>query len=146
MNTFVNNLPVDLKSYIDEMGYDSSQAGLFLLGYLIGQIGVEQHNASPESKKKPILNKLNFLGMSLPKIQRLSSDIFEKLNQYRILSYNERVFAAMKAFLDRNRSNWVLTPQENVYYILSGYAYATWRAIVGNQQDGSTETGKGGSR
>ena len=146
MNEFVAELPMDIKDYIGEMSYDGPQAGLFLLGYLIGQIGVEQHNASPTSKKKPILNKLNFMGMPLPKVQRLSSDIFEKLDQYRVLPYNEGVFAAMKALLDRNRYSWELTPQENVYYILSGYAYATWKAMTGAPQNKSVKSNKGGSK
>ena len=145
MNEFVTGLPMDIKEYIGEMDYDGPQAGLFLLGYLIGQIGVEQHHASLGSKKKPILNKLNFMGMSLSKVQRLSSDIFEKLDQYRVLPYNEGIFAAMKGLLDRNRNTWELTPQENVYYILSGYAYATWKAMTGNPQDKSVESNKGGS-
>lgn len=145
MNEFVAGLPMDIKEYIGEMDYDGPQAGLFLLGYLIGQIGVEQHHASLGSKKKPILNKLNFMGMSLSKVQRLSSDIFEKLDQYRVLPYNEGIFAAMKGLLDRNRNTWELTPQENVYYILSGYAYATWKAMTGNPQDKSVESNKGGS-
>ena len=143
MNEFVAGLPMDIKDYMVEMDYDGPQAGLFLLGYLIGQIGVEQR--TPGGKKKPILNKINFMGMSLPRVQHLSSDICETLEQYKVLPYNEGAFAAMKALLDRNRDTWGLTPQENVYYILSGYAYATWKAMTGNPQNKSVKSNKGGS-
>lgn len=132
MKEVVDKLPKGLGDYIDEMGYTEPQTGLFLLGYLVGQVGKAQY--TPESGKKPILNKLNFLGMSLHKVQRLSNEIFEKLKQYRVLPYNEGVFSAMKLLLDKNRGKWNLTPQENVYYILSGYAYATWGAIGGKQE------------
>jgi len=144
MDEFLAELPADIKGYIGEMDYDEPQASLFLLGYLIGQIGVEQY--TPGGKKKPILNKLNFMGMSLPRVQRLSSDIFEKLDQYRVLPYNEGVFAAMKALLDRNLGSWELNHQENVYYILSGYAYATWKAMMGKVQEKAAESDdEGGS-
>ncbi len=142
MNDFVAELPKDIKDYISEMSYDGPQAGLFLLGYLVGQIGIEQHTSG--GKKKPILNKINFMGMSLSRLYRLSNEIFEKLEQYKVLSYNEGVFATTKALLDRNRRNWELTPQENVYYILSGYAYATWRAITGKAQKETKDSNKGG--
>ena len=142
MNDFVAELPKDIKDYISEMSYDGPQSGLFLLGYLVGQIGIEQHTSG--GKKKPILNKINFMGMSLSRLYRLSNEIFEKLEQYKVLSYNEGVFAATKALLDRNRRNWELTPQENVYYILSGYAYATWRAITGKAQKETQDSNKGG--
>ena len=66
----------------------------------------------------------------------MSNEIFEKLEQYRVLSYNEGIFSVMKLLLDKNRGQWSLTPQENVYYILSGYAYATWGAMRGK---GETE-------
>jgi CRISPR-associated protein Csh1 len=142
MDEFLTELPEDIKNYIEQMDYGGSQAGLFLLGYLIGRIGTEQHKASPGSTKKPILNKINFMAMSLSRIQRLSNDIFEKLDQYRILPYNERIFAAMKGLLDKNRSSWGLSHQENVYYILSGYAYATWGAIrEGLERKKSTKEG-----
>jgi len=134
MKEVVDKLPGGLGEYIDEMGYTEPQAGLFLLGYLVGQVGIAQY--TPGSEKKPILNKLNFLGMSLHKVQRLSNEIFEKLEQYRVLSYNEGIFSVMKLLLDKNRGQWSLTPQENVYYILSGYAYATWGAMRGK---GETE-------
>ena len=127
-----DRLPVKLSTYIGEMGYTEPQASLFLLGYLIGQVGIAQY--TPGSEKKPILNKLNFLGMSFPKVQRLSNEIFEKLEQYRVLPYNEGIFSAMKLLLDKNRGQWSLTPQENVYYILSGYAYATWGAMHGKHE------------
>lgn len=114
-----------LRSYIEELGLGRGQRGLFLLGYLIGRIG-----STPEQREsgKPILNKINFQGMDQGKVMRLSNEVYEKLRQYKIAEYNEALYAAMKALLDCEHRA-LNSPQENTYWILSGYAYATWQAI-----------------
>ena len=66
----------------------------------------------------------------MEKLKLLTSEIFEKLNQYKVLSYNnEAIFAAYKRLLDKNINGWNLTDQENVFYILSGYAYNTYKRM-----------------
>nr|BAL52721.1 CRISPR-associated Csh1 family protein [uncultured prokaryote] len=114
-----------LQSYLEELGLDRGRRGLFLLGYLIGRIG-----STPEQRRsnKPILNKVHFQGMDPGKIMRLSNEVYEKLRQYKIAEYNEATYAAMKALLDREHKS-LDSPQENTYWVLSGYAYATWQAI-----------------
>ncbi|MFQ6061521.1 MAG: TM1802 family CRISPR-associated protein, partial [Thermoplasmata archaeon] len=75
--------------------------------------------------------KINFMGMPFLSVMRLSNEIFEKLKQYRRLdSFTESAFSVMKSLLDKNRERWTLSPQDNVYYILSGYAYATRQAML----------------
>jgi len=116
-----------LKEYIDGIGLNSSERALFLLGYLVGKVATEQYRAS---KNKPILNKINFQGMDENKVIRLSNEIYEKLRQLKIADYNEGTYATMKLLLDRKRKQGTLmSPQENAYWILSGYAYANWQAI-----------------
>lgn len=118
-------LDKELRSYLEELGLERSQRALFLLGYLIGRIG-----STPEQRAsgKPILNKVHFQGMDKGKIMRLANEVYEKLRQYKIADYNEGVYAAMKALLDRELAH-LDSPQENTYWLLSGYAYATWQAI-----------------
>ncbi|MDK2946104.1 MAG: CRISPR-associated protein Csh1 [Geotoga sp.] len=121
----LKNLEFDekLKDYVIDLGLDGQKTALFLLGVLIASIGVEQYNIA---KKKVILEKINFSGMPLQKIKSLSTQIFEKLKQYKILDfYNERIFSIAKELLDKNEKKWSLNPAENVYYILSGYAWKT---------------------
>lgn len=112
-----------LKNYIKGMDFDEQKISMFLLGYLIGEIGKEQENSG--ASKKPILDKLNYYGMNLNKILILTNEVFDKLNQYRIRQDNEGIFHTMKSLLDKNINNWKLKDSENVYYILSGYAFST---------------------
>jgi CRISPR-associated protein Csh1 len=66
--------------------------------------------------------------MDQRKIMRLTNEIYEKLRQYKIADYNEAIYAEAKMYLDADSSE-LYSPQENTYWVLSGYAYATWRAI-----------------
>jgi len=121
-----------MEEYIKEMGYSECQTVLFLLGYLIGEIGNAQW--SKDNPTKPILNKITYQGMTTEKLRRLTNDVFEKLKQYKsgnkpLLAFNEPIFAEYKRLLDRNIKNWHLSDQENVFYTLSGYAYAAHERI-----------------
>lgn len=118
-------LDSELRSYLEELGLERSQRGLFLLGYLIGRIGSRQEQ---RESHKPILNKVHFQGMDRGKVMRLANEVYEKLRQYKIADYCDSVYAAMKALLDRELGA-LDSPHENTYWLLSGYAYATWQAI-----------------
>lgn len=126
------NLKLEMQEYIKQMGYSEEQVAVFLLGYLIGEIGNAQW--SKENPTKPILNKITYRGMTTEKLRRLTNEVFEKLKQYKsgnksLLTFNEPIFAEYKRFLDRNIKNWHLSDQENVFYALSGYAYAAHKRI-----------------
>lgn len=117
------NLKEEMQLYLQEMGYGEPHTALFLLGYLLHQIGRSQRNSGYEHK--PVLDKVNYSGMSWPKVIRLSNLLVDQLRQHRIFIYNERIYAAMKELLDAHASAWPLSPEENVFFILSGYAWAT---------------------
>ncbi|GFR35134.1 TIGR02556 family CRISPR-associated protein [Thermobrachium celere] len=123
----------DLKKYIETMKYDEQRTALFLLGYLIGEIGNVQRKRLGD--KKPILNKINFNGIDKQKLMRLSTDVFNKLNQEKandkpLRVYNEGIYYEFKRLIDKNLSNWTLNKNENLYYILSGYSYASVRPFL----------------
>ncbi|MBS4535597.1 TIGR02556 family CRISPR-associated protein [Clostridium sp. D2Q-14] len=120
-----------IKDYIEEMNYSEEESSLFLLGYLVAQVGNRQHRE--REGKKPILNKINFNSMDLNKIKRLSSEIVEKLRQNDVLKYNEKVYFAHKTLLDKHISHWNLSKHDNLYYIMSGYAYGTTKAMMGKE-------------
>lgn len=125
----------ELVNYMKEIKYGVAESSMFLLGYLISAVGSEQYK---RLNNKAILNKINFQGMSKMKVQSLSIDLFEKLNQYKLLSYNEKIFSEHKRFFDQALLNWRLSDRETVFYILSGYAYGTNRILnysKGNQQN-----------
>lgn len=118
-------IPEGMKDYLQSMGYTEEMVCLFLLGVLVGKIGKAQNKASDGSGTyKPILNKLNFHGMDGAKVRRLSSEVFEKLRQVKILVYNEKLFAAHKELLDAGMgAGWTLNKDDNLFYLLSGYGY-----------------------
>ncbi len=120
--------------YMEEMAFNQAQSALFLLGMLIAKVGAaqvtKQHESSPlpqvSISNKPILNKINFHGMNRVKLQMLSNDVFEKLRQYkRLNATNELIYAEHKRLFDEALPAWSLSDRENVFYLLSGYAFGT---------------------
>jgi len=76
--------------------------------------------------------------MTLPRVQRLATEIFDKLRQYRdskrrplLQARTEKLFAQAQQLLSEREASgtWSLTPAENVYYLLSGYSHTTLKAI-----------------
>ncbi|MBN2251966.1 MAG: type I-B CRISPR-associated protein Cas8b/Csh1 [Candidatus Altiarchaeota archaeon] len=124
-------IPPKIQQYWNDLDIyeDESRRGLFLLGYLIGEIGKKQKSKSID--KKPILNKITFQGMGREKLLRLVNEISEKLVQYDRLKYNENIFSACKMLIDKNISKWELSDQENVFYTLSGFAFSNYLGYSG---------------
>ncbi|MDW8024201.1 MAG: type I-B CRISPR-associated protein Cas8b/Csh1, partial [Nitrososphaerota archaeon] len=117
----------DVEDFFSKMNYVEWQKALFLLGVLVGKIGIEQYKKG--DSKKAVLNKINFEGMSAERVKLLANYVLEGLRNYRVLDgRNEAIYACMKAMLDRNLE-LLRNPIDNVFYILSGYAYATLQAI-----------------
>lgn len=121
-------LKQNIKDYITTMGFGEQEAALFLMGILIGEIGNSQYKRT--DGQKPILNKLNFNGIDKAKIKRLKNEILNKLTQEKIRNYNEMTYSQMSMLLDANINNWKLNKDENLFYILSGYAYATAQPML----------------
>lgn len=135
MESLINNLDEKLQAYLQNLNLNYGQQALFLLGYLIGRIGSTKEQIS---SGKPILNKIHFQGMDKTKLVRLANEVYEKLRQYKIAKYNEHIYAAMKTLLDKELLS-LNSPQENTYWILSGYAYATLQAIQHASRPKETE-------
>lgn len=122
-------VPEEITKFWNDIGtYDNPRKALFLLGYIVGNVGNRQYLSG--HKTKPILNKINFQGMNIQTIIHLTNDIFEKLTQYKILGYNETIFHQYKRLVDTYSNDWPLNNQENVFYILSGYSFSTYQAIT----------------
>ncbi|MEM0506204.1 MAG: type I-B CRISPR-associated protein Cas8b/Csh1 [Thermosphaera sp.] len=121
-------LPDKINDWFSEMGYPDFARALFLLGYLVGEVGRAQYNK--EDKKKSILNKIDFYGMNRERVIELANIILKSLRDYRLLQYNEVLYYNMKVLLDKHLSELERDPVENVYYILSGYAFSTYQGIV----------------
>jgi len=124
----------EFEEYLKVQNYQEYEKALFLLGVLVGKIGIEQYKK--DDKKKSILNKIDFDGMSAEKVKILTNHIVEALRNYRILSENEKLYANMKELLDRNLEK-LSKPVDNTFYLLSGYAYITLRAIAHGGEQGN---------
>jgi CRISPR-associated protein Csh1 len=119
-------LPKEILDYWKgiEIYNDDRKKSLFVLGYLIGEIGSAQSYAG--HKKMPILNKINFQGMGLEKLGWLSGQVVEKLRQYDKWQFNKDIYSAHMTLMDRNKTQWKLSNQENLFYILSGFAFSNY--------------------
>lgn len=125
-------LPEEMRDYLSAMTYKGPETALFLLGYLMNQVGHSQEKRGYRSK--PVLEKINYTGMPWSKVVRLANILVDQLRQHDILKYHEGLFAVMKKLFDAHRPSthqreWPLSPEENVFYILSGYAYGTRMAL-----------------
>ncbi|MEW5801426.1 MAG: type I-B CRISPR-associated protein Cas8b/Csh1, partial [bacterium] len=128
------DFPEEIQTYIHEMNYDEEQVALFGLGILTGEVGSAQFNA--RIKNKPILEKLPFQGMSKEMLIRFTNEVFSRLLHYgRLSPENEKMFAGVKKLLDQRITGWTLSPQQNVFYILSGYAYRTNKIMSKNTEE-----------
>ncbi len=125
----------DVMRYFETMRYEAWQKALFLIGYLIGEVGRQQYRKGDE--KKSILSKINFDGMGKDKVVMLANQILESLRNYRILKYNEAIYAEMKQLLDNNLDK-INDPVRNVFYILSGYSFSTMKSIKARPHSGVT--------
>ena len=117
MNTDKLTLSDDLKEYIEEVKYSEQETAMFLLGYMIAEVASAQYKE--KLSRKPILDKIAYQGMNKNRIIMLTAEIFEKLKQYKVLKYNEGIFAQYKMLLDQNIDDWKLSDIMNVFYILS---------------------------
>ena len=135
------------KEYLRRLGYGPEQAALYLLGALVAEIANAQWRLGPDGRggEKTILNKVNYQGMTLPRVQRLATELFDKLRQYRytdrdgerkplLQGRNEAIFAQAQELLTKHRLGWSLTPAENVYYLLSGYSHRTFKAMTAKEK------------
>ncbi len=113
-----NQVPEDVWAYMDALGLNAAERALFLLGMLVGEVAMAQQSTG----SVPILNKIHFQGMDANKVKRLSNEMLEQLRIYRVLNPPTKdLFAASRSLMDQARG--LLTPAENTYWVLSGYAF-----------------------
>jgi len=115
--------PSSVKDAFTMLGYSEAQQGLALLGYVIGVIAYAQYKEGLENR--PVLEKINYQGMSEEKVVRLFNDVFEKIRQYRknkTVSFAERWWALGKKLYESGSNHQKLTADERVFYLLSGYS------------------------
>ena len=121
----IKELPDDIKDLlVDFLKFDEQRAAMFIMGYSLGVAAYKQYD---KIKRRAILDKINFSGMTIERIKRLVGAIEETLyiyggsgNTYR---EHEIVFSCAKRLFTKELENWKLTPVDNVLYLLAGYGY-----------------------
>lgn len=109
-----------LKQFFEAMGYSPQQQSLYWLGRMVSKIGTAQFKKG--HTQKPVLNKINYNGMDYAKIQRLFVDTFELATQYRIVNEINFYSNSFTQIFPADERLWEITPQEGVFYILSGFS------------------------
>ena len=113
----------EVEAFFIRMRYTPEQKAMFYLGRMLNKVaGIQEQ----DNKKKSVLEKVNFSGMSEGELARLRDSLIEKATQYRtkypsglksVLFYN-------KLFVNFfNYNHWSMPPQEAVFFLLSGYSY-----------------------
>jgi len=99
---------------------DSEKKGLFLLGYLTGQLAKIQYNSLGST---PIESKLFGLKLNKKNIKRIYTDIMKKLAEYDAMYSNKTLIETIaKYFVDMNK-DFTLSEDEMSYYFALGYAF-----------------------
>ncbi len=120
------NYGQQIESFFDKMGYTETQKALFYLGRVLNQVAYAQKKSNHPTK--PVLNKVNYNGMDRDAVLRLNLDLQEKVRQYvsKInLTSVEFNFSKFTQYFNPNDPAKWLSPEENVFYILSGYSFYT---------------------
>lgn len=115
------------ETFFKECNYNNSNAkkALFYLGKLIRKVALAQ-SKKQKGGRKPILDKINYSGMSPQEIQWLFCEVIEKLKQYEKLDYfveqDMESFSRFFALADKDSNSWQLSSQENTFYLFTGYS------------------------
>ncbi|MEA3452382.1 MAG: TM1802 family CRISPR-associated protein [Bacteroidota bacterium] len=122
-----------IENFFVKMAYTETQKALFYLGRVLGQVAYAQYNKN--HKNKPVLNKINYNGMDKEAVIRLRLDLAEKARQYNIVNKVEFNFSKFTDLFNPNDTSNFLSPEENVFYILSGYSFGMVKQETENNEE-----------
>ena len=111
-----------VESFFQRTNYTPAQKALFYLGRALNTVAYEQFRKGYESK--PVLNKLNYSGMDKQAIVRLRNDLADKSRQFNLHRFLEPLLANFHRYFEEV-NDWKMVPEEALFFILSGYTFAT---------------------
>lgn len=112
----VNQYDQAENDFFKKMNFNQEQRAMFYLGRMLNSVEYLQHG-----KNMTVIQKVNFNGMDKDSIQRLRIDLIEKAKQYN--SMNRVVFTDQKFGDEFDFNNWSLSPQEAIFFLLTGYSF-----------------------
>ena len=111
------------EAFFTRMEYQDPQKALFYLGRALSKVARVQ--VEKGYKSKPIMDKLNYAGMDLKAIVRLSEDLMEKVRQFQLSKdpkkSPEKALRHFTAYF--KHAGWNMHPEEALFFLLSGYSY-----------------------
>ncbi len=69
-----------MEDFLEQQGFSKEARALFYLGALVNRVALKQ--AGKGHKTKPVLNKVNYQGMSRRDILRLYEDVWDLIRHY----------------------------------------------------------------
>ncbi len=107
------------------MEYQEPHKAMFYLGRALAKVARVQ--VEKGYKSKPIMEKLNYSGMDLKAIIRLSEDLMDKVRQFQLSKEPKKSpEKALRHFTTYFKYvGWNMLPEEALFFILSGYSYTT---------------------
>ncbi len=123
-----NELKIEerIDNFFTRMDFTAQQKAMFFLGRMLNSVNYLQ-----KDKKKTVIEKVNYNGMEKDDIVRLRKDLFEKAKQYSATPKIIFSDAQFGQYFDFN--NWNMSPQEAVFFILTGYSFG----VVKTENTGS---------
>ncbi len=113
------------EAFFTRMEYQDSHKALYYLGRALSKIARVQSDKG--YKSKPIMERLNYSGMDLKSIVRLSEDLMDKVRQFQLSKEPKKSpEKALRHFTNYFKYvGWNMPPDEALFFILSGYSYTT---------------------
>lgn len=105
-----------IQEFFSKMSLNQEQKAMFYLGRMLNFVEYIQ-----KGKTKTVIQKVNFNGMDKEDIQRLRISLIEKAKQYN--SIGKVLFTDNEFGKNFNFNNWKLSPQEAVFFLLTGYSF-----------------------
>lgn len=127
--------------FLREAKYSTPQKGLFWIGYLSGKLMAAQYR---RLKKQPLIDKIEFKGMSKSDLIRYDNELLESMKNYDLLGkpYIQKIHYMAHGYIDRslNDASINLTREEIPFYIMAGISYEYFtRPVKEEAQEESKE-------
>lgn len=138
-----NRSPESADAFLQQVGYRASQEALFWLGDAVANVATAQWNNNLDSM--PVLEKINYRGLSAADVIRLVGKVEEAFQQYKLFTFGAdslfRMHVAFAQSLETTPLRWKpeyrLTDEEAVFYIMSGFAYRRKQILSRGRKESS---------
>ncbi len=112
-----------MEKFLESEKFIAEARALFYLGALINRVAQKQYEKN--HKSKPVLNKINFQGMTKREILRLYEDVLDLAKYYfeGFPLYIEQFIERFHHYFGTLEKTWPLNEETNVFYLMAGYGF-----------------------